>query len=162
MYKDGSKFVGTPVLGVIIDDDSVAIVGSMDNPVIVDFTQPHIVALAVCIEDINCDIGSAHLGDNCSIGSVANVDCSILSGRVSDQRFCALEGVNMVFEYGHNFILIEVGHPMEESIEITRRITVESLANRINGNMITHEFEFVLVVLKGVDHEIFLKSRLQQ
>ena len=60
----------------------MAVEGGMDHLVLVDLAQPHVVALVPGVEDVHGDIGGAHLANNGSVGSVANVHCSVLFGGV--------------------------------------------------------------------------------
>jgi hypothetical protein len=68
--------------------------------------------------------------------------------------------VDVVLEDRGHFVLVEIGHPVEEGIEVALWVSVEGLADRVDGDVVAHEFELVLVVLEGVDHEVFLISRL--
>lgn len=101
----------------------------MHNLVTIDLAEPHVIALAVGVKDINCDIGVTHLSDYGSKSSVSNIHSSIFFGSITDKRFSALKSMYVVLEDSHNFIFIEVRNPVEKSIEITCWISVESLAN---------------------------------
>ena len=108
---------------------AVIIVGDMFNSVLIDGTQPKIIALAVGFEDIYCYIGFAHLGYEGSVCSISYIHCSVLAGLVADHRFGSFEGMYVILEDGHNFEFIEVGHPVEESVEVSGGISVEGLAS---------------------------------
>ena len=62
----------------------------------------------------------------------------------------------MVFEGSHDFVFVEIGDPVEESIQVASRISVEGLAGRINGNVIVDKLYFISILLKSIYHEVFL------
>jgi hypothetical protein len=122
-----SNFVAVPVLRIVVDDFAVAVVGSVHHPIVVDFTEPHIVALGVSFEDVHGDVWSAQLTDYSSIGAVTNVNCSVLLGSIARQWFSSLECMHMVFEDSHYFVLVKVRHPVEEGVKVALGIAVEGL-----------------------------------
>lgn len=65
----------------------------------------------------------------------------------------------MVFEDSHNFVLVEVGYPVEEGIEISCRIAIECLADRVDGDMIVDKLDFVAILFKRINHIIFLETK---
>lgn len=62
----------------------------------------------------------------------------------------------MVLENTHDFVFVEVGNPMEESIEISGRITVKCFTSRVDRDMIVDELYLVTIVLERLDHVVFL------
>ncbi len=82
MDDAGSQLIGVPELGIGVDDFPVAAEGGMDHLVLVDLAQPHVVALVPGVEDVDGDIGGAHLANNCPVGSIANIYSSVLFGSV--------------------------------------------------------------------------------
>ena len=159
MDDTGSQLVGVPVLSIIIDDLAVAVVGGMDHPILVDLAQPHVVTLVQRVEDLHCDIRRAHLPDDRSVSAIANIYGSVLFGSVAHQGFGPLEGVNVVLEDSGYLVLVEIGHPVEEGVEVALWVSVEGLADGVDGDVVAHEFELVLVFLERVYHEVFLVSR---
>jgi hypothetical protein len=134
----------------------MAFIGCVNHLVTVNLTKPHIVALAVRVEDIHCDIRITHLAYYCSKCSITHVNSSVFFWGIAHQWFCTLKGVDVVFKNSHHFILIEVRHPMEKSIEVPGWITVEGLADGVNGNVVANKFKLILIVLEGINHEVFL------
>ena len=132
------------------------IVGNMFNSVLIDGAKPKIIALAMGLEDIYCYIGFAHLMYQGSVGSIPNIHCSVLAGLVADHGFGSFEGMHVVLEDGHNFEFIEVGHPVEEGVEISGGISIEGLTGWVDGNVVVGKFDFIPVGFKGIDHELFL------
>ena len=108
------EFVIGHLLGEIVDYLAVGIIGQVHYPIIVDLRVPEIVWFREGFEYAKGGIGVAQLWDEGPIRAVAHVDSSFLSGWASNQRFGSFEGVNMVLEGSHYFILIEVGNPVEE------------------------------------------------
>jgi hypothetical protein len=104
-------------------------IGCMNHLVTVNLTKPHVVALAISVEDIHCDIRITHLTYYCSKCSIPDVNCSIFFGGIADQWFCTLKGMDMVLKNSHHFILVKVRNPMKESIKISGWITVKGLAD---------------------------------
>ena len=144
---------------VCVDDLPMAVVSDMDDLVLVDLAEPHVVALSICVKDVDCDVWSAHLTDDSTISSVSNIDCSVFSWSVTNKWLCSLEGMYMVLEDGHYFVLIKIWHPMEERIEVSCWISIKRLTNRVDGNVIADKLELILVVLEGIYHEILLVTR---
>lgn len=122
----------------------------------VDSTEPHIVAFAEGIEDVKCDVRMAHFRNNSSICTVSSVNSTVLFGLIADHRLGSFEGVHMILKSSHNFVLIEVRHPMEEGIQVSCGISVKGFTNRVNRNVIVHKFYLRFVLFEGLDHKIFL------
>jgi len=66
----------------------------------------------------------------------------------------------VVLEDSGYLVLVEIGHPVEEGVEVALWVSVEGFADGVDGDVVAHEFELVLVVLERVYHEVFLVSRL--
>lgn len=65
----------------------------------------------------------------------------------------------MILEDSHNFIFVEIGHPMKQSIQISSGVTVECLANRVDRDMIVDKFDLISVLFERLDHIIFLITK---
>lgn len=140
----------------------MTVVCDMHDLVLVNFAEPHVVALAIRVENVHCNVWSAHFADYSAICSVSDIDSSVLSWSVADKWLCALESMHMVLKNGHYFVLVKVRHPVEESIEVSCWISIKCLTNRVDGYMIANKLELVLIVLEGIYHEILLVTRLMQ
>ena len=101
----------------------------MYNSILIDLTVPHVVAPAESIENLHRYVRVAHLRNQSAVGTVTYVDSSILLGGVANQRFGTFEGMHVVLEGSHNFVLVEVGNPVEEGKEISRGIAVKGFAH---------------------------------
>ena len=65
----------------------------------------------------------------------------------------------MILEDCHHFVFVKVGHPVEQCVKISGRVSVECLANTIDGNMVVDKLYLVFVCFKRFDHELFLITR---
>jgi len=108
---------------------TIVVIGFMYHSILINLTKPHIVALAESIENLHRYVGMAHLRNQSTICTVTYIDRSILFGSVADQRFGTFKWVYMVLEGSHNFVLIEIGNPVEEGKEISGRITIKGLTD---------------------------------
>lgn len=64
----------------------------------------------------------------------------------------------MVFKGCHYFVLIEIGDPMEQSVQVTSRVPIERLTSRIYRNMIVDKLNLISILFESIDHIIFLIS----
>jgi len=113
----------------VVNNYSMTVKCFVLNAISIDLTKPHVIASPERIKDFKSNVRFTHLGDQGSICTISHIDRSVLFWSVSDQRFGTLEGVNMVLKNCHYFVFVEVGNPMKQGIEITGRISIESLAH---------------------------------
>ena len=127
--RNKSKFVSLHQLGKLINNVAVTVIRKVLHPISVDIAQPHVVALAECFKQIHSDVRVAHLSYYGTIGPISQVNRAVFFGSVTSKRLSPFKRVDVIFVGNHYFVFIEVGHPMEESIQIASRISVESLAD---------------------------------
>ena len=70
--------------------------------------------------------------------------------------------MHVILEDCHNFVFIEVGNPVEESVEISGGVSVEGLAGGIDGHVVVGKFDFMFILFESTYHELFLISTFQQ
>lgn len=63
---------------------TVAVISDVFHPISVDVAHPHIVRPGGRNEEVDCNIGLAHLADQSSIGPITDVDRSVFFGSVSN------------------------------------------------------------------------------
>jgi hypothetical protein len=143
-----SNTIGVPILRVVVDDLAVAVIGSVNHFILVDFAQPHVVALGICVKDIHGDVRSAHLSNNGSKCAVSHIYCAVLLGGITNKRFSSLESMNVVFEDSGNFVLVEIGHPVEEGVQISFWTSIKGFANRVDWNVVADELELIPIVFE--------------
>ena len=66
--------------------------------------------------------------------------------------------MHMILENCHHFVLIEEGDPVEQSVQESLRVFVESIANAVDGYMVVNKFDLFSTLFKGFFDEIFLDA----
>ena len=64
----------------------------------------------------------------------------------------------MVLEDCHHFVLIEEGNPVEQSVQKSLWVFVESIANTVDGYMVVNKFDLFSTLLESLFDEIFLDA----
>jgi hypothetical protein len=64
----------------------------------------------------------------------------------------------VIFEDRHHLIIVEQRYPVEQSIEETGRILVESLASAVDRHVIVYELDQFFTRVESLPHEIFLNA----
>ncbi len=113
-----SYLIRTPKLTKGINLHTMAIISCMDHSISIYLTKPHIITLSIGIKDIHSDIRITHLSDDCAISTISNINSTILGGCVTSEWLGSLESMNMILENSCNFVFIEIGHPVEQSVEV--------------------------------------------
>ena len=113
---DGSELVGFGQLSKIVNDGPMTIIRDMLDLIRVDGADPHVIVRAEGLEDIHCDIRPAELRSYGSVSPISSIDRPVLVRSVANHGFGTFEGMHMVLKDCHNFVLIEVGDPVEQSV----------------------------------------------
>lgn len=155
-----SELVALRILNKIVHNVTLWIISPVLNFIACYLGKPNVVLLRKGIEYIQTRIWITHLWNNCAIGSISHIDCTILFRITSNQWFCSFKGMYMVFKDCHYFVFVEIRYPMEQSIQKSLRTLVEPLTDTIDWNMIINKLKFVFVRFEGVYHKAFLISKL--
>lgn len=134
----------------------------MLNLILCYFSQPKIVSLSVCSKYLHCCIWFTHLFYNCTICSISHVYCSELCWIAANKGFCSLKRVDMILKWCHYVIFVELWNPMEQGIQKSSWILIESFANTVNWNVIIDKFYLLFVCFKRVNHELFLITKINK
>ena len=51
--------------------------------------------------------------------------------------------MHVIFKDSHDSVVVEERYPMEERIQKSLRISIESLADTVNGHMIVYKFDAI-------------------
>jgi len=134
----------------------------MNHLVLEYLAVPHVITLAVRVKDIHCYVWLTCLSYYRAVCSISHVDCTILFRCVAYEWFSSLKRVHVILKNCHDFVLIEVRYPVEESIEITGRIFVKGLAHRVYWYVVVNKFNFVSILLPFLQHETLLITKLMK
>ena len=104
------------ILNKMVHNYTLIIVSPMLNFIFSYLSQPKIVFFSESIKYVNSCIWCAHLQNNCTISSISHINCSKLSWIATNEWFCSLEWMNVVFKWSHYMIFIELRNPMEQGI----------------------------------------------
>ena len=66
--------------------------------------------------------------------------------------------MHVVLEDCHYFVLVEEGHPVEQSVQEPLRVFVESIAYAVYGYMVVNKFDLFSTLFEGFFDEIFLDA----
>ena len=66
--------------------------------------------------------------------------------------------MHVVLEDCHHFVLIEEGNPVEQSVQKSLWVFVESIANTVDGYMVVNKFDLFSTLLESFFDEIFLDA----
>jgi len=115
-------------LGELVKNLAMGIISNMVDLVSVDGAQPKIVCARLSFKNVHSYVRFAKLVANSSKGTIPQIYSSVLFGSVSHHGLGSFEGVDMIFEGGHHFVLVEIGDPVEKGIKVASRIFVKFLA----------------------------------
>ena len=66
--------------------------------------------------------------------------------------------MHVIFKDSHDSVVVEERYPMEERIQKSLRISIESLADTVNGHMIVYKFDAIFTWLKNLADEVLLET----
>jgi hypothetical protein len=145
-------------LGKLIDYVPIAVHGQVVHLVLPNLAYPHVILVQVLLENVHCCVWLARKAKHSSIGPVSHVNRTLIRRLAATDWLRSLERMHVVLENRHYSVLVEKGHPVEESVKEPLRIFVKSLAGTVNWHMIVDKLDLLLIGLEGLLDKLFLYS----
>ena len=112
----------------------------------------------VYLKNIHCRVWLAAEREYSSIGTITNIDCAVSCRLVVFEWFGSFERMDMVLKHSHDFIIVEERYPMEEGIQKSLWISIESLAYTVDGDVVVDKFNTIFTRLKDITDKLLLDT----